>query len=172
MIISEIFAWLATVFTILLALKYITRISRNRKLNRLFSKSHKPLGILMLTTGLLHGVLAGNEKTTNLFDMQLMTKLFTFNLGTVCFLVALLLALTYMFRKKLKKRWMFLHRVLTVILLILLVLHVEEEIDHQHQKREIKTEQSLNRFGDAPLIDSTDELIMPSLLKIPSHLIF
>ncbi|MFE4759262.1 ferric reductase-like transmembrane domain-containing protein [Bacillus mycoides] len=148
MIISEIIAWFAVVFTVLLALKYITRISRNRQLNRLFSKSHKHFGILMITTGLLHGVLAGNEETTNLLDMQFMPKLFTFNLGTVCLVVALLLALTYMFRKKLKKRWMFLHRVLTVILLVLIVLHVHEEIERQHQNREVNfsemTEQSLS----------------------------
>lgn len=137
MIISETIAWFAVIFTVLLAMKYIVRISRNRPLNRLFSKSHKHLGILMITTGLLHGVMAGNEKTTNLFDMQLMTKLFTLNLGTACFFVALLLALTYMFRKKLKKRWMFLHRLLTVILLVLIVLHVHDEIERQHQNREV-----------------------------------
>lgn len=150
MIISEILAWFSAIFTILLALKYITRISRHRQLNSLFRKSHKHLGILMIITGFLHGVLAGNEKTTNLFDMQFMPKLFTLNLGTVCLFVALLLALTYMFRRKLKKRWMFLHRVLTIILLVLLILHVHVEIERQHHNREVNfpemTEQSLNKF--------------------------
>lgn len=136
MIISEIIAWFAVAFTVLLALKYMIRISKIRKLNRLFSKSHKQLGILMITTGLMHGVLAGNEKTTNLLDMTFMTKLFTFNLGTVCLIVAMLLAITFMFRKKLKKRWMFLHRVLTVVLLVLIALHVHEEIDREHKNRE------------------------------------
>ncbi|MEK4510914.1 ferric reductase-like transmembrane domain-containing protein [Paenibacillus sp. FSL K6-2524] len=163
MIISEILAWVAVIFTILLALKYIARICKNRRLNRLFSKSHKHLGIGMITTGLLHGVLAGNEETTNLFDMELMPKLFTLNLGTTCLFIALLLALTYMFRKKLKKRWMFIHRVLTVLLLVLLVLHVHEEIDGQRQNRKVSltemAEQSLCRFWDVSLIDSTDELI-------------
>ena len=137
--ISETIAWFAVVFTVLLAMKYIVRISRNRSLNRLFSKLHKPLGICMLTTGLLHGVLSGNEKNTNLFDIKLMPELFTLNWGTVCLFVALFLSLTYMFRKKLKKRWLFLHRVLTVILLILLVLHVHEEIERQHQNRDDST---------------------------------
>ncbi len=137
MVISEILAWFAVVFTVLLAMKYIARISRNRQFNRFFSKMHKRLGILMLITGLLHGVLAGNEKNTNLLDIQLMPKLFTFNLGTISLFVALLLALTYLLRKKLKKRWMFLHRVLTVILLVLLILHVEEEIDRQYQNSEV-----------------------------------
>ena len=137
MIISNILAWLATLLTILLALKYITRVSKNSQLNHLFRKSHKHLGILMIATGLLHGVLSGNEKTTNLFDMQVLPKLFTLNLGTVCLFVAFLLALTYMFRKKLKKYWMFLHRWLTIILLVLLVLHIHEEIEREHQNREI-----------------------------------
>ncbi len=137
MIISEILGWFAATFTVLLALKYIVRISGNRHLNRLFRKFHMNLGIFMIITSLLHGVMAGNQKTTNFFDMQFMLKLLTFNLGTISFFVALLLTHTYMFRKKLKKRWMFLHRLLTVILLILLVLHVHEEIERQHQNREL-----------------------------------
>ena len=137
--ISETIAWFAVVFTVLLAMKYIVRISRIRPLNRLLRKSHKQLGICMLTTGLLHGILAGNEKNTNLSDIKLMPELFTLNLGTVCLFVALLLALTYMFRKKLKKQWMYLHRVLTIILLILIVLHVHEEIERQHQNRDDST---------------------------------
>ncbi|GGH20941.1 ferric reductase-like transmembrane domain-containing protein [Paenibacillus segetis] len=157
MIISEILAWLAVIFTVLLALKYIARISKHRQLNRLFRKFHKHLGILMITTGLLHGILAGNEETTNLFDMQFMSKLFTLNLGSVCLFVAMLLALTYMFRKKLKKRWMFLHRLLTIILLVLLVLHVHEEIDRQHHNKEVNfpeiSEQSLNQLWDVSMID-------------------
>lgn len=147
MIISEILAWLSAIFTVLLALKYITRISRHHQLNCLFRKSHKQLGVLMIITALLHGVLASNKETTTLFDMQFMPKLFTLNLGTICLFVSLLLALTYMFRKKLKKRWMFLHRVLTVILLILLVLHVHEEIERQHHSEVNLSEitgQSLN----------------------------
>ena len=91
MLISEILAWLSAIFTVLLALKYVTRISKHRQLNNLFRKSHKQLGILMIITGLLHGVLAGNKETT---------KLFTLNLGPVCLFVSLLLARTSLFRKK------------------------------------------------------------------------
>lgn len=137
MFISEIFAWFAVIFTILLAMKYIVRISRNRKLNRLFSKSHKCFGILMLITGFLHGILAGNEKKTNLYDIQWMSSFFTLNLGTACFFLAFFLLLTYMFRKKLKKRWMLLHRLLTLILLILIIFHVHGEIEHQHQSMKL-----------------------------------
>ena len=144
MIISEILAWLSAILTILLAPKFITRISRHHQLNRLFRRSHKQFGLLMIITGLLHGILAGNEKTTTLFDMQFMPKLFTLNLGTICLFVSILLALTYVFRKKLKKRWMFLHQVLTIILLVLLILHVHEEIDRQHHKKLSYTSESLH----------------------------
>lgn len=43
---------------------------------------------------------------------------------------------------------MFLHRLLTVILLVLLILHVHEEIERQHQNKEVNfpemTEQLLS----------------------------
>ena len=52
--------------------------------------------------------------------------LFTWNWGTVCLVVAVLLAVSYMLRRKLKKRWMKLHRVLTIAMIAVLVLHVAD----------------------------------------------
>jgi uncharacterized protein with FMN-binding domain len=124
MLISEIFAWLAAICAVLAAFKYIARISKNKKLNKLSRKCHIPFGILLIVFGLIHGLLAGNFLGASLSEISIAPVLFTFNWGTACFVAAVLLALTYLFRKKLKKLWMPLHRILTVILIVLLAIHL------------------------------------------------
>lgn len=50
--------------------------------------------------------------------------LFSINWGIICFVVSVLLGVSYLVRKGLKKNWMKVHRILTVCLLVFLVLHV------------------------------------------------
>lgn len=137
MLISIILAWLCVIFAILTALKYVTRKSGRKKLNRAFSHSHKIIGVLLIITALIHGIFAGNPVSAKITDMTFAPVLFTFNWGTACFIAAILLALTYVFRKRLKKRWMLLHRILTVIFLCLIVIHVSSvgiHLDNQIKK--------------------------------------
>lgn len=124
MLISIILAWMTVVFTVLAAVKYIARISGLRGLNRFFSKCHIPFGWLMLSCGLVHGLLAGNPSGATLADLQLAPVLFTLNWGSAALGLGVLLALSYLLRKKLKKHWMPVHRLLTVLLLAVIVLHV------------------------------------------------
>lgn len=126
--ISLRFAWISIALLIFTALKYITRRSVNYSINCFFRKYHLIAGILMITTGFLHGIFAGNEITTTFEEMQIASKFFTLNLGTACFIVTLLLWLTYLLRRRLKKRWMIFHRGLTVLLILLTVLHVCSEL--------------------------------------------
>ncbi len=135
MLLSQILAWLAVVFTAITALKYIARISKIKKLNRFFSKHHIPSGKLLILTGLLHGILAGNFASVNILDAMIAPVLFTWNWGTACFAVAILLAASYyLLRKKFKKTWMPVHRVLTVVMIGLLAIHLLDvgiQIDNQ-----------------------------------------
>jgi uncharacterized protein with FMN-binding domain len=124
MLISIILAWIATVSAAMAALKFIARVSGSKKLNRFFHNIHIPFGVILLISGLLHGILAGNMAGTEIADIQLAPVLFTLNWGTACYVAALLLALTYAFRRSLKKAWMPLHRILTAALIALLVLHM------------------------------------------------
>ncbi|MEA5142393.1 MAG: FMN-binding protein [Oscillibacter sp.] len=124
MLISLILAWLAVLCAVFAVLKFFARISKNRKLNRFFSKIHISFGVLLLAFGLLHSIFAGNMPSATLADFTPAAVLFTWNWGTACLVLALLLALTYVFRKQLKKHWMPAHRVLTVLLVITLGLHL------------------------------------------------
>ena len=124
MLISIILAWVATISAAMAALKFIARISGSKKLNRFFHKCHIPFGVILLISGLLHGILAGNAPGTDIADIQLASQLFTLNWGTGVLIVAALLGLTYMLRRTLKKAWMPLHRILTAALITMLVLHM------------------------------------------------
>lgn len=124
MLISMILAWLTVLFCLMAGLKWVARISNHRSANRFFHKIHIPFGILALIAGLLHGILAGNFPFATLTDFSVAPVLFTWNFGSFCFLCIILLAVSYLLRKKLRRYWMPVHRVLTVLTLLLLVLHL------------------------------------------------
>lgn len=124
MLLSILLAWLAVIFAVLSAVKYIVRKKGSKRLKIIFSRTHITFGILLLGTGLLHGLLAGNPSSADLSTMSVAPVFFTWNWGTACFVVAVLLALSYVFRKRFRKTWMPVHRILTVLLLVLIVIHV------------------------------------------------
>lgn len=124
MLISAILAWISVLLALLLVLKFFARVSGCKPLNRFFHKIHIPFGVLLLITSLLHGLLAGNPASASLAELRIGSVLFTWNWGTACFLLIVLLAVTYLLRKQLKRAWMWMHRILTIALILLLVLHV------------------------------------------------
>jgi uncharacterized protein with FMN-binding domain/cytochrome b561 len=126
MLSSIILAWLAVLFTALSALLYIMKRSGNRNLRRAFTKIHITVGVLLIVTGVVHGFLAGNMADATVSDMAVATTLFTLNWGTLSLIVAILLAASYMLRRKLKRQWIVVHRVLTVLMIALVVLHISD----------------------------------------------
>ena len=126
--ISLRFAWISVALLIFTALKYIARRSGKHSINCFFRTYHIGVGILMLITGFLHGIFAGNDRTTSSEHIKIASEFFSLNLGTVCFIVMLLLYLTYLLRKKLKRRWIVYHRGLTILLILLTILHIFSEL--------------------------------------------
>ncbi|MGN0321248.1 MAG: FMN-binding protein [Lachnospira sp.] len=106
------------------SLKYIARISKSVRINKIFHHIHIPAGIAMVCIGLLHGLVAGNAPWTELKDVHIGTILLSLNWGTACLVVSVLLGISYLLRKILKKNWMRIHRILTVVLLVLIVVHI------------------------------------------------
>ena len=72
-------------------------------MNRVFQNIHIPLGICLIVLGLIHGLLAGNPLGTKPSQAYFGTVLFTANMGTVCFVLSVLLGATYLFGKKRRK---------------------------------------------------------------------
>lgn len=122
MMISLITAWIAAICVIFTAFKFFAK--KNKTMNRIFQHIHIPMGVLLIAAGLVHGLLAGNPLGTTLNRASIGEVLFTWNMGTVCFILSILLGITYILRKVLKKNWMRLHRLLTVMLAAGLVVHI------------------------------------------------
>lgn len=70
MIFSLIFAWITVIFGIMTSFKYVARVSKSAKCNRFFHKIHIPVGIALVLTGLVHGLLAGNFADTKISEAQ------------------------------------------------------------------------------------------------------
>lgn len=126
MLISQILAWISVFLCLMEVLRFAARISKVKALNLFFHKCHIPFGILLLVTSGLHALLAGNPTGAGLAEIEPAPVLFTMNGGTFCFLCAVLLAVSYLARGKLRKKWMLLHRALTVLMIGLLVFHLAD----------------------------------------------
>ncbi|MBN2852396.1 MAG: FMN-binding protein [Clostridia bacterium] len=118
-----VFAWIALGLAVLLSIIIVLRVLRKKvfksqnslinKLDRGLRKFHKPLGISIIVVGLYHGLFS----TVSVFSV---------NLGTATWILTILLALTWLLKKQLKKvkNWMFWHRVLTLVFVAVLILHI------------------------------------------------
>ena len=159
MLLSLILAWITVLFAILTAFKWIARISGHRALNRFFRKIHIPFGVLMLITGTLHGILAGNPASATLSSFTFAPVLFTWNWGTACLLIMLGLALTYLLRRQLKKRWMTAHRILTLALIAVSVLHITgvgvQIFDRLSGRQEMRTTAAASSSGSSSASSSS-----------------
>lgn len=121
-ILNKSFAGLSVLIGSILILKFFSRVLVQRskknksiyiKINNLIRKIHKPLGILIVLTGLVHGFFSSE-------------RVLSLNLGTMCWISTILIGLSWMIRNKLKNKmnWLVMHRILTIIFILLLGFHV------------------------------------------------
>lgn len=125
MLISVILAWVATICAVLTAVKIFTK--RYKTLNRFFRKIHIPCGIILLTAGLIHGLMAGNPLGSSITDISVGSVFFTFNFGTLSFIISILLGLSYAVRKLFKNtkiKWVGVHHILTGMLVVTVIVHI------------------------------------------------
>ena len=115
-----VLAWVTVALAVLLVIIWGLRLINKKKkipwvqkLNCALRRRHKLIGILLIITSLVHGILSSDV-------------LLSFNWGTALLIVAALLGLVWLLRKKLKlkKWWMYIHRALTAVFAALLVIHV------------------------------------------------
>lgn len=116
LIFSGILAWITLFLFVILVLKLLVRLLAKKLdyfklINRFFSKIHKPFGLIILLTGLIHGL------TSSVF-------VFSFNLGTITFIFFILLAISYFAKRYYKPKFLFIHQILTLISLIFVIVHI------------------------------------------------
>lgn len=112
----------ATVLFVLLCVIYplgILRFSEKSKekqrksVDCVLRKIHKKMGVWIIVVSLLHGIV--EIKAGNLDGM--------FS-GKICFLLLILLWLSYGLKRVLKEKWMIVHRILAVLTVIAVIVHV------------------------------------------------
>jgi uncharacterized protein with FMN-binding domain len=117
-------AWISVLLVLILCAKIFIRKSAQVnnlwkpfmiKLNRLMKHTHIYMGICLIIIGLVHGLYSS-------------TSVFSFNIGTLSWILSILLGVNWMIRKHMKNVgvWMYYHRILTIIFLTTIVCHVIE----------------------------------------------
>lgn len=114
-------AWIAVALSVVLAIVYSTRKqiekSKNKTLwisiNKKLRYYHKELGLLLIAVGFIHGLFSSDQ-------------ILSFNLGTLAWVLSILLGLNWLFRVQLSgfKPWIVIHRWLTVAFIGVVVWHV------------------------------------------------
>jgi len=121
--INVVTAWISVFLAVLLSIIYLLRILnkgqkkniRIERLNKKLRNAHKPMGMAFVAFAGIHGLLSSGA-------------ILSFNFGTACLVMGILLGLSYALRKVLpgKFSWIKPHRYLTVILIVFLGLHLWE----------------------------------------------
>jgi len=122
LVFNVIFAWVSVILAIMLSVIWILRVlikgkrispqSKLGHLNRQLRIYHKWIGIAFIVSALIHGIYSSMD-------------VLSFNFGTYCFIIGVLLGMMYLFKKRLdRKKWVAMHRILTVMLFLLLAIHI------------------------------------------------
>lgn len=121
LIINVATAWISVILAVLLAIIYLLRIVNKGKrksktitrINKKLRNSHKPMGIAFVIFACIHGFFSSGA-------------ILSFNFGTLCMAMGILLGLTYLVRKLFPKglSWIKPHRWLTAVLIVFLGLHL------------------------------------------------
>lgn len=116
------FAWISVILVFILSIKILIRKGSQKKwigknycisFNKCLRKTHKPMGIILVISGLVHGLCSS-------------VSVFSINTGTLCWLFSIFLGLNFIIRKKLNhfKPWIVIHRVMAGFMIVLLIWHI------------------------------------------------
>ncbi|MDD3393323.1 MAG: FMN-binding protein [Anaerotignum sp.] len=160
LLINITLAWVSVGLMLALSIIYLLRVVNKyffnnqnetmKKWNKSLRKHHKWMGILIIFTGLLHGILSS-------------FNVLSLNFGTILLVSFFLLAFSFMFRRIFKKGivWMKIHRLLTALAFVLLVFHLVEVggfVGVEGIKAALTNDSFLNETSTAPSQErETDE---------------
>jgi uncharacterized protein with FMN-binding domain len=111
-----IFGFLTFMLCLVLLLTFFARKLGLERLNSMSKKIHKPAGIAVLATVMLHLL-----STLNVWDTRAVMVVAT---GIAACTVIVFMTIAYLFKKKFPRTWMKYHRAGAVIACILIVLHI------------------------------------------------
>lgn len=109
-------ALVATIALMILALKFVSKRLKMKKLDHFFMKIHKGATYVLIVTGIIHGILSFRALAVASWLVYLCGIL-----GLLCIIGAVV---TYYKKKDLKQKWVLWHGLLCLGALITLILHV------------------------------------------------
>jgi uncharacterized protein with FMN-binding domain len=107
---------ITTILLLLTFAKFITKRLKFKKADKLFAKSHKITGIMLIIVALLHLI-----TSFSLFETR---PLVVYVLGVIALVCMLVVAGSYFFRKSLGTRWIKIHWCGSVVILVVIALHI------------------------------------------------
>jgi uncharacterized protein with FMN-binding domain len=107
---------IAIILCIFLSMKIVSRKMKWTKVDKMIRRIHIPCGVLVLVVILTHLIVTRDVWPTR--------SVWVIGTGITTAVLLLLMALGYVFRKKLKGRWIVLHRVGATLIALLIVCHV------------------------------------------------
>jgi len=111
-----IFGIIAAVTLLLILLKFLTKRTHLKKLDKFMAKIHWKLGILLLIAIIIHIIL-----TFSVFNSR---PLYIYILGVSLVIAILAAAASYYFRRQLGNNWIKIHRITALIVVILVLFHI------------------------------------------------
>ncbi|MFA9398172.1 MAG: FMN-binding protein, partial [Clostridiaceae bacterium] len=156
-------AKISTALAILAAIIFFLRVINKRcfnnkniflkSINKFLRKYHKFIGIILVFTGLIHGIFSSYD-------------VLSLNMGTICWVLSLLLGLNFMFKKKCKhKAWIYYHRLLTIAFILTLIIHILlvkgffniSSTNNNITNSNSISSDSVNTDRDTTIIENTDD---------------
>lgn len=161
LIFNVIAAWLSVFLLAMLVVIWILRLGIKRvwfspqsllgRMNRQLRVAHRWLGLAFIAASLVHGIYASEA-------------LISLNLGTACFVAGILLGVTYLFKKRMKRSvWLRIHRMLSVLVVVLLVIHLIDIGGAPATKALIRTlqaDQTATAETESDIIDAEEESLL------------
>ena len=103
------------VLSIISCSAFLIKRIHDPKINRLLRTAHKILGVIIVLTAVVHMFLV--------WPLLQQRPVLMFVLGAVMTGCAILLMLSYLLRKRLKRSWIIIHRSLALIMLLCMIAH-------------------------------------------------
>lgn len=113
--IDSLTARLAMLTLFIVLIKFITKRTGPKKLDTKLMKIHKSATYVLLVTGIIHMC------TSFVYLNRL--GIFPYLLGFICLFSIIGAALTFIKRKEIGKKWLFWHRIFSLIALVTLFIH-------------------------------------------------
>lgn len=107
---------IAAVLLIVLCVKYITKRMKNRNIDKVNLKIHKVIGMGLICLLIAHLIMV--------LPLIKQRPISIYIIGIIMIILAIGSLLSYCFRKRLGKKWIFVHRILAVVIMVCLAIHV------------------------------------------------